>query len=60
MSRNHDYFTRPVRSDRMLHDYGNTRLTPSEPPATGRRTLLSITLAVVVLSAVYAYAVMGG
>lgn len=23
---NRDYFTRPIQSDRMLHDYGNTRL----------------------------------
>ena len=24
--RNRDYFTRPIQSDRGLHDYGNTRL----------------------------------
>jgi hypothetical protein len=23
-----DYWSRPIQSDRMLHDYGNTRLTP--------------------------------
>jgi hypothetical protein len=23
-----NHFTRPIQSDRMLHDYGNTRLTP--------------------------------
>ena len=26
----HDYFTRPIQSDRMRQDYGHTGLTPQE------------------------------
>jgi len=25
-----DYFTRPIQSDRMRHDYGHTGLTPKQ------------------------------
>jgi hypothetical protein len=38
-----DYWSRPIQSDRLLHDYGNTRLTP-ECRAQLRRDLWLVPL----------------
>lgn len=33
--KNRDYFKRPIQSDRMLHDYGNTKLRFDGQPKKG-------------------------
>jgi hypothetical protein len=41
-----NHFVRPIQSDRMLHDYGNTRLTPDEAPRRRDTRMIVVTLTV--------------
>jgi len=49
-----DHFERPVQSDRSLHDYGHTRLTPDEPDFEPVWVALTIVVAGFVGLVIYA------
>lgn len=56
----HDHFTRPVQSDRMRHDYGNTRLDRDAEFTIGTMVLGLVSMAALGFSAIFILVAFGG